>query len=199
MPQDAPPAHLDTTVQAIARMHADHHRAATPLQRLADRTTARAGRPSTLVWLLAFVIAWIATSLAVEVMGGQSPDPPPFALLQGLLGFGALGMTVLILTTQRRENQIAESREQLTLELAALSEQKITKVIQLLEELRRDTPFVRDREDPEADALGQPADPQEVLEHLRETHAAMIEAPLSPEGSDGIPKPPPGLILSDSP
>ena len=47
-------------------------------------------------------------------------------------------MVVLILATQRREYQLAQLREQLTLELAILSEQKTAKVIQLLEESRRD-------------------------------------------------------------
>ena len=47
-------------------------------------------------------------------------------------------MVGLILATQRRENQLAQLREQLNLELAILSEQKTAKVIQLLEESRRD-------------------------------------------------------------
>ena len=44
----------------------------------------------------------------------------------------SLYMVVLILATQRREYQLAQLREQLTLELAILSEQKTAKVIQLL-------------------------------------------------------------------
>ena len=44
-----------------------------------------------------------------------------------------------------------------------MSEQKTAKVIQLLEESRRDNPLIRDRVDQEAEAMAQPADPQSVL------------------------------------
>jgi uncharacterized membrane protein len=202
MSDDAAPApHLETTVQAIAKVHADHHRSASPLQRLAERATARAGRPASLFALLILVLVWIVLNLIVEALGGRPPDPPPFSFLQGLLALGALCMTVLILTTQRRENQIAESREQLTLELAVLSEQKITKVIQLLEEIRRDAPFLPNRRDDEAAALGVASDPQMVLEAIREAHAAAILEPQRME----TPEPPKapsersGVILNDSP
>ena len=45
----------------------------------------------------------------------------------------------------------------LILELAILSEQKIAKVIQLLEELRRDNPNIHDRRDPEAETMSRAA------------------------------------------
>jgi uncharacterized membrane protein len=80
-------------------------------------------------------------------------------------------MVILILATQQREYQLAKLREQLTLELAILSEQKTAKVIQLLEESRRDNPLIRNRVDQEAEAMAQPADPQSVLDAIKETHA----------------------------
>ena len=80
-------------------------------------------------------------------------------------------MVILILATQQREYQLAQLREQLTLELAILSEQKTAKVIQLLEESRRDNPLIRDRVDQEAEAMAQPADPQSVLDAIKEIHA----------------------------
>jgi uncharacterized membrane protein len=90
----------------------------------------------------------------------------------------------LILGTQRRADQLASHREQLTLELAILSEQKSAKIIALLEELRRDHPEVRDRIDPEAHAMSTPADPEAVLEAIQETHSGLLAAPPSPEADD---------------
>jgi uncharacterized membrane protein len=49
------------------------------------------------------------------------------------------------------------------LELSILSEHKIAKVIQLLEELRRDSPHVQDRDDPQAEQMAEPADAGSVL------------------------------------
>ena len=67
---------------------------------------------------------------------------------------------------------IISHREQLTLELAILSEQKSVKIISLLEELRRDDPHFRNRHDVEAEALSTPADPNGVLEAIKNTQAA---------------------------
>ena len=84
-------------------------------------------------------------------------------------------MVVLILATQRREDQLAQRREMLLLELALLSEQKTAKVIQLLEESRLDNPLIRNRVDPEAEAMAQPTDPKSVLDVIKETHVTTPE------------------------
>ena len=89
-------------------------------------------------------------------------------------------MVVLILATQRREDQLGQRRELLLLELAILSEQKTAKVIQLLEEFRRDSPLIHNRVDQEAAAMAQPADPQSVLDAIKETHAKAEQVDLSP-------------------
>ena len=102
-------------------------------------------------------------------------DAPPFPWLQDGGTAVALFITVLILITQRRENELAEHREQLTLELAILSEKKSAKIIELLEELRRDMPTVRQRDDAEAAEMARPADPQAVLQAITETHEAERE------------------------
>jgi uncharacterized membrane protein len=77
----------------------------------------------------------------------------------------------------------------LTLELAMLSEQKAAKLIELVEELRRDMPNVQDRVDQEAEALAQPADPEAVLEALKENQAeaeSAAEAGREAEPTPGV-------------
>lgn len=39
------PAHVEHTLQGIARLHATHEAGATPLQRMLERVTKAAGRP----------------------------------------------------------------------------------------------------------------------------------------------------------
>ena len=170
------PAHIEETVQAIAKLHADHYARSSPLQKLLDSTTARAGRPSFIIGVVVAISFWMALN-AVMIAGGLKPlDEPPFFWMQGAVALGALFMTSLILTTQRREDELASHREQLTLELGILSEQKATKIIQLLEELRRDHPQIKDRIDPEAEALSKTANPQAVLDAIEDTHEAMAVA-----------------------
>jgi uncharacterized membrane protein len=121
--------------------------------------------------LTVIVASWISVNLLAGALGYRPIDPPPFPGLAGAVSLASLYVVGLILATQRRENQLAQLREQLNLELAILSEQKTAKVMQLLEESRRDNPLIHDRVDQEAEAMAQPADPQSVLEAIKETHA----------------------------
>lgn len=163
------PAHVEDTVEAVARFHASHEADATPLQRVIERVTRRAGRPAFVALLTALVVGWIALNLGLMASGRAPLDKPPFFWLQGTVALTALYMTVLILTTQRREDKLAGLRDQLTLELSILSEQKSAKIIGLLEELRRDDPNISDRPDEHAEALATPADPNAVLDALKDT------------------------------
>jgi uncharacterized membrane protein len=77
-----------------------------------------------------------------------------------------LYLAAMILITQRHDDELATRREQLTLELAILSEQKSAKIIALLQEFRRNDPNQGDHRDKMAEALAQPADPQVVLDAI---------------------------------
>ncbi len=172
MASDTPilPAHIEDTVQSIARLHAEHYQQATRLQRIVDRMTALMGRPSFVGLLTVAVLVWVLGNLGAAWAGWEPVDPPPFAWLGGVVSLTALYMTALILATQRREDQLAGHREQLTLELAILGEQKSAKIIKLLEEMRRDDPSLRNRVDHEATAMSMPADPQAVLDAIKDSH-----------------------------
>ena len=163
------PTHIDETIRSIARLHIEHHEDATRLQRAVDRLTALLGHPRFIGVLTGLVAGWIALNLAAGALGHRPIDPPPFTWLWGAVSLVSLYMVVLILATQRREDQLAHHRELLILELAILSEQKTAKVIELLEESRRDSPLIRDRVDQEANAMAQPSDPQSVLDAIKET------------------------------
>lgn len=165
------PAHIEDTIRSIAQLHAAHHQDATSLQRAADRMTRFLGRPRFIGLLTAFVLGWVGLNLLTLTLGGWAFDPPPFAWLEFVISLVSLYMVVLILTTQRREDQLAEHREQLTLELAIVSETKTAKIIELLEEMRRDSPMLPNRIDKEAEAMAAPADPQSVLDAIKQTHA----------------------------
>ena len=122
--------------------------------------------------LTVLVVGWIALNLGLSAFGRTPIDEPPFFWLQGAVTLSALYMSVLILTTQRREDKLAGLRDQLTLELSILSEQKSAKIIGLLEELRRDDPNISNRPDERAKALATPADPNAVLDALKDTQGS---------------------------
>lgn len=97
----------------------------------------------------------------------RQADAPPFPWLQGAIATCALYLSAVILSTQRRQDQLAGHREQLNLELAIVADQKLAKIIELLEELRRDSPTLANRSDHAAQAMATPTDPHLVLDAIK--------------------------------
>jgi uncharacterized membrane protein len=168
------PDHIQQTIDTIASVHVRHQRQATRAHRFLEGAVTWVARPAFIVLLTVFVAGWVAANLLLAAKG-QAFDPPPFPILQDIGTLTALYITVLILITAQREKEIGEHREQLTLELAILSEQKSAKIIQLIEEARRDNPLIDDRHDAQAAELAVPADPEAVLDAIKDTHGQMRE------------------------
>jgi uncharacterized membrane protein len=154
--------------QATARLRAEHREETTELQLTVDRVTALVGHPGFVAVLAVGVSVWIAGNLLAGALGVKPADPPPFVWLQGAVTTCALFVAALILTTQRREDQLARHRSQLILEISLLNEQKISKVVELIEEVRRDNPAILNRVDHQADAMSVPSNAQAVLEAIKD-------------------------------
>lgn len=166
-------AHVEDAIRSIALLHAKHHQDASNAQRYVDRATAFAGRPFFLGLVCCAVSAWVVLNSTLHFLGLHTFDPPPFVWLElGATGT-ALLMAILILVTQRSADKLADVRSQLTFELALLTEQKTAKLIELVEELRRDSPEVRDRVDPEAHEMAVRTDPHAVLGAIKEIDKEM--------------------------
>jgi uncharacterized membrane protein len=168
------PAHIEETVRSIAELHVQHYREATLYQRIIDGITAQVGRPGFVGVVTVVIALWTACNLLLPTFHRAPFDPPPFYWLQGCIAATGLYIAVLILTTQRRENLLAEHRAQLTLEISMVSEQKMAKLIQMIEQLRRDNPMIANHLDPEAIAMSVPADPQAMLDAIKETHEELL-------------------------
>lgn len=177
------PTHIEETIQAIARLQAEHQRNATPLQLAVERVTAFVGRTTFVGGLTVVLLLWTGANVFAGQLHLPMFDAPPFNWLQGVAGVLALYITVFILSTQRRENELSELRAQLSLELVITSEQKTAKVIQLLEELRRDMPQVSNRFDREAAEMARPADPEVMLEAIKEIQVTPdVDSKAAPNG-----------------
>ena len=124
--------------------------------------------PAFVAALTIAIVLWIAANTLAGFFGLRPVDPPPFVWLQGVITTVALFVATLILTTQRREEQLSSQREQLLLELVILNDQKSSKVIELLEELRRDHPTIADRIDKKAHTMSTPSDHHSVMKAIKE-------------------------------
>lgn len=160
--------HVHDNVSAIAGLHERAEQRVGRHQRIVERVAAFVGRPRALYALVAAVAGWIVYNLAAPRLGLAVVDPPPFAWLQGAISALALVMTTVVLITQNRQGRRAEHRSHLNLQVSMLAEQKIAKLIALVEELRVDLP-VRDRRDLEAEDMAKPADPELVVAAIKKT------------------------------
>ena len=168
------PSHIAETVDAVAQIHSDHHLKRTPMEIFMDDWTARLARPAVLAAVVCGVALWIAFNLLAPLAGYAIIDEPPFPWLFEALTLLGVVMGILILSTQRRADQLAELREQMTLELASVTERKVAKVIELIEELRRDSPTLKNRTDHEARQMSERTSPGEVLIAIKDSHEEIV-------------------------
>jgi uncharacterized membrane protein len=159
---------IDAVLDFYAREESEISRS----QRFFERISLFLGQPVFPALILAFVALWIGTNLIMRRAGFAPIDPPPFFWLQGLLGLGALLTATVVLIRQNRLGKLAEQRDHLDLKVMLLTEQKAAKLIDMIEELRRDMPDVKDRHDPDAAVLQQPLKPDQVIATLHEPKAA---------------------------
>jgi uncharacterized membrane protein len=167
-PVDPVPEHISQNIDSILAFYRREEQKISDSQRLLETVGGFMGRPSYLGWVLSFVALWLLANALSERLGFQPLDPPPFFWLQGVVSLGAMLTATVVLITQNREAKLEEQRLHLDLQVNLLTEQKTTKLIRLLEELRRDLPMVKHRHDPEAAALQKPTDPEVVLAALEE-------------------------------
>ena len=171
---------LDRNVKAIGALRQRADERASTHQLFIERITEALGRPRTIYVVVALVAAWIAWNLVAPRFGLTRPDPPPFYWMQGTIGLAALLMTTMVLTTQNRQVRHGDQRGHLDLQVNLLAEHKIAKVIDLLEELRRDLPSVANRRDLVAEAMTEPVSPHNVITALEEVERSLA-APKSGE------------------
>jgi uncharacterized membrane protein len=161
---------------AALRARAEHQMSTS--QRFVEAFTANIGRPQTIAMFLGLIALWIAWNWLARRSGAYVVDPPPFFWLQGCIALYAALISTFVLATQNREKRHAEQRAYLELQINLLAEQKTAKIIELLEELRRDMPSVRDRVDHQAEAMQMPVDTAAVMNVLEETLDSPADAEM---------------------
>lgn len=180
---------ISENIAAVLEFYAREDQKISRSQRILERISGFVGQPAFLGIILLFVLLWILANLGLSKLGMAEFDPAPFFWLQGIVGLGALLTATVVLTKQNRLAKLAQQRAHLDLKVMLLTEQKAAKLIDLLEELRRDLPNVKNRHDSDAVALQKSMNPELVLAALDERKASQEQ--LKPVGSvtknvDGI-------------
>lgn len=161
---------ISQNIEAVLEFYSREEQKISRWQRILERISLFIGQPLFLGLILLFVALWMLANTVLSHFGMDEFDPAPFIWLQGIVGLGALITANVVLTKQNRLAKLAEHRAHLDLKVTLLTEQKAAKLIDLLEELRRDLPNVKNRHDPEAAALQHSMNPDLVLAALDENN-----------------------------
>lgn len=146
------PDQIVKNVETIALHQDQRQQNSTAERRFLNRVTAIFRRPQFLYFQIIFFIIWAACShLARE--GILFKSFPLFDIRDQGLEVAGLLISTGVLIYQTRQEELSEERSHLMLQLNLLTEQKITKLISLVEELRTDLPNVKNRDDMEAEAM----------------------------------------------
>ena len=102
---------------------------------LAKFLTKSFGTLRFLILTLVFIILWIVVNLGL--IPGISPfDIYPFVWLVTLVQLFSIVLSIIILISQNQEERINEVRQQMDFEINVRAEQEITKILQMLEEIK---------------------------------------------------------------
>ena len=159
---------IGENIQTVAELHKRAERRVTPQQHAIENATNFLGRPRFLFIIFVVVIIWTMVNILLMKFGLPNFDPPPFIWLQGVLGLGALLQATMILITQNRQNTMVNQRTQLDLQVSLLLDQKMSKLITMVDQLRQVHPELEDGTDPQVEALKKTVDPHQSLKTLEQ-------------------------------
>ncbi len=159
---------VQQNLETVARFSKREENKTTTLQRTMENVSHVLGHPVFFVAFILFCATWIIFNFIFHRHFHYYLDEPPFVGLQGIIAFNGVLITMAVLIRQNRLAHTEEKRAQLELQVNLLAEQKVTKIIQLLEELRYDIPNVKNRDDPHAKSLQELTDPEAILNALEE-------------------------------
>ena len=181
------PSHLDQNIDSVLEVQKREWEQRSPSQRFVDRVSRYISRPLYLIVLLDLVIAWITANTLMPLWHVTPIDPFPYPLLEGLLTLAALISTTIVLIAQNRQTRIEQQHMHIALQLNLTTEQKVAKIINLIEELRRDLPMVRNRYDAQAASFAQKTDALQVLSAIEEV--GLIDDPSESASQSGATPP----------
>ena len=161
-------------IEKVIGLQANQERNVPVNERILAQVADACGRSRFLYFQLMLFASWWVYSRIAEA-GLINLDLPLFSIQEQGIDVASLLIATGVLVRQSQQNKISEQRSHLMLQVNLLNEQKIAKVIKLLEELRTDLPDVQNRYDWEADEMQQSTDPQVVLNILQENLEHMKE------------------------
>jgi uncharacterized membrane protein len=136
-------------------------------EKIADFLTQYFGN----VWFLILNGAWFAFWIPANI--GWIPgisifDPYPFGFLTTAVSLEAIFLAVIVLISQNREANITDLREEIELQINILTEQKIVKIINMLDDVHNHLGLSEKDSDDELNEMKQMKDIDDIEKELLE-------------------------------
>lgn len=155
-------------------------------EKIADSVTAAFGSFTFGVLHVYWFGLWIVLNTGLIVW--ITPfDPFPFGLLTMIVSLEAIFLSILVLLSQNRAGQVASLREELHLQVDLIAEEEITKVLEILSEIRTKVGIKSD--DPELTRMLQRIDTSYIESSLQrqvDAGSTNILKSITPSGLQGI-------------
>ena len=132
-------------LEVVASFHEREDAATSGMQMLIERISAFFGSPWYFAFCVLFIGAWMLINTWGQHAGWRVVDPSPYPILDGLVSCNSLLLTIGVLIRQNRMARLAEHRSHLDLQINLLTEQKVTKILQIVDELQSDLTALRGR------------------------------------------------------
>lgn len=133
--------------------------------RLADFLTKSFGTLNFFIVHAIFFVIWIFIN-AGKIPGISAFDPFPFNFLTMVVSLEAIFLSIIVLVSENRQNEIADMREELDFEINVRAEQEITKILQMLEKIHGHL-GLNTEEDPELMEMEERIDIKKLGDQLR--------------------------------
>jgi uncharacterized membrane protein len=166
-PDELPPS-VTENIDTITAFYARHEERMSRPQRIIEKISVILGSPGYVAGSVVFMVGWIIANLAGYELGYHEIDEPPFFWLQGIIAVNAFIISTTVLIRQNRMSTLAQHHARLDLQVNLLTEEKTSKIIAMLDALRRDIPGVKGDVDIEAVEMAQSADPNAVLDAIED-------------------------------
>ena len=147
--------------------HANLHFARTWTDEFADFLTMQFGTVTFLILNAVFFFIWMSVNLGV--FGNHPFDPFPFNLLTMTVSLEAIFLSIIVLISQNKQSKIADMRQQIDFEINVRSEEEISKVLEILDEMRHASGIKK--HDPELEEMKRKTDIEKIQEAAKKQNA----------------------------
>lgn len=132
---NVPPNHSERRRQFFKSFEAKNLKSRSFLTQVADDLTETFSSTGFLFLNAAFFLVWIILNTEI-IPGLPAFDPFPFGLLTMAVSLEAIFLSIFVLVSQNRSSYVNSMREEVHLRVNLIAEEEITKILEVLAEMR---------------------------------------------------------------